>query len=166
MAIVTVSDTFCRPQQRGFAAATPGTHTKAEGRDVVYGPVFVDKKGAYMILPNLRRDSFLKILQRADVRTMRRHGLLPAVATLLLPSDVNVEELSERLGHESIDNTLTAFPARKKRQRRPHRRCLAIVPTLSHWREKRQARSSRKPGQKRTLRVYTSTEEQGTHNLI
>jgi integrase len=82
---------------------------RAEGRDVGPGPVFVDTAGGFLRQSNLRRNSFVPALKRADLRGVRLYDLRHTSATLLLASDVNVKVVSECLGHESIEITLKHY---------------------------------------------------------
>lgn len=81
----------------------------AEHRDVLAGPVFVDTDGGFLRLPNLRTNSFLRILKRADLPTIRLYDLRHTVATLLLTAGVNIKVVSERMGHESVEITLKYY---------------------------------------------------------
>jgi integrase len=79
----------------------------AEGH--IGGPVFCDTRGGYLRLSNLRRDSFLPILKKAQLPAVRLYDLRHTCATLLLLADVPAKVVSERLGHSSITLTLDTY---------------------------------------------------------
>ncbi len=79
----------------------------AEGKDVKDGLVFCGLEGGFLRISDVRRLSFLPIVQRAGLSPFRLYDLRHTVATLLLAADVNV--VSERLGHESISSTLKHY---------------------------------------------------------
>lgn len=80
-----------------------------ERRDIESGLVFPDTHGGFLRVSNLRRDSFLKVVKRADLKPFRIYDLRHTVATLLLIAGVNIKVVSERLGHESIEITLKHY---------------------------------------------------------
>jgi integrase len=53
---------------------------------------------SFLWLQNVRSRSFLPILKRAALPTVRVYDLRHTVATLLLAADVNMKVVSERLG--------------------------------------------------------------------
>jgi len=94
-------------------------------------PVFCDCDGGYLRISNLRRDSFLPIIARANavavaaakklskatgqeaapalLPTIRLYDLRHTCATLLLLADTPAKVVSERLGHGSITLTLDTY---------------------------------------------------------
>jgi integrase len=79
----------------------------AEG--TITGPVFCDTLGGFLRKSNVVRDSFERIVKRADLPRIRFHDLRHTCATLLLLAEVNVKVVSERLGHASIQLTLDTY---------------------------------------------------------
>jgi integrase len=101
----------------------------AEGH--IGGPVFCDTQGGYLRQSNLRRNSFMRILERANQKAreeaekiseatgkevaptllpgIRLYDLRHTCATLLLLADVPAKVVSERLGHSSITLTLDTY---------------------------------------------------------
>jgi integrase len=72
---------------------------------VVKGLVFCNTEGGFLRISDVRRHSFLPILKRSALPTIRLYDLRHTVATLLLAADVNVKLVPEPLGHESIGIT-------------------------------------------------------------
>jgi integrase len=79
----------------------------AEGH--IAGPVFCDTQGGHLRISNVRRDSFLPILERAGLPGIRLYDLRHTCATLLLLAGVAAKVVSERLGHSSITLTLDTY---------------------------------------------------------
>jgi integrase len=101
----------------------------AEGH--IAGPVFCDTRGGYLRISNLRRNSFLPILNRANDKareeaektseatgqpvmpallpTIRLYDLRHTCATLLLLANVPAKVVSERLGHSTIALTMDTY---------------------------------------------------------
>jgi integrase len=79
----------------------------AEGH--ISGPVFCDTIGGYLNITNLRKNSFVPILERAELPDLPLYSLRHTCATLLLLADVNPKVVSERLGHASIQLTLDTY---------------------------------------------------------
>jgi integrase len=95
------------------------------------GPVFCDTHGGYLRQSNLRRNSFMRLLERANQKAreeaekisqetgkevapkllpnIRLYDLRHTCATLLLLADVPAKVVSERLGHSSITLTLDTY---------------------------------------------------------
>jgi integrase len=91
-------------------AAALAEHRKAmlaEGH--IAGPIFCDRQGGYLRISNLRRDSFVPILDKAGLPHIRLYDLRHTCATLLLLADVPAKVVSERLGHSSITLTLDTY---------------------------------------------------------
>jgi integrase len=82
---------------------------KAEGQDVVRGPIFVTKAGGCQSQPTLYRRSFPPIAKRAKLAPTRPYTLGHTSAVLLLAADVNVRVVSRRLGHSDIATTLKHY---------------------------------------------------------
>jgi integrase len=81
----------------------------AEGCDVRTGQVFCDERGGFLRKSNVSRRSFRSIMARAGLPRIRFHDLRHTAATLLLMAGENVKVVSERLGHEDIQITLTTY---------------------------------------------------------
>jgi integrase len=81
----------------------------AEGRDVRTGQVFCDERGGFLRKSNVCRRSFRSVMKRAQLPQIRFHDLRHTAATLLLMAGENVKVVSERLGHEDIQITLTTY---------------------------------------------------------
>jgi integrase len=79
---------------------------QAEGQDTAAGLVFCQTTGGPLRQSNVRSRSFLPILRRAAIPTIRFHDLRHSCASLLLLAGIDVKVISERLGHGS-----TAFTA-------------------------------------------------------
>jgi integrase len=91
-------------------AAALAEHRKAMlAEGYISGPVFCDTPGGYLGLSNLRRDSFVPILERAELRPIRLYDLRHTCATLLLLADVPAKVVSERLGHARVTLTLDTY---------------------------------------------------------
>src|SRR5215217_91715 len=74
------------------------------------GLVFPNETGSLCNLSNLRNRSFKRIKARASVRKdLRFHDLRHTCATLLLSESVNVQVVSELLGHASITIRLNTY---------------------------------------------------------
>jgi integrase len=76
---------------------------------LISGPVFCDTTGGYLRISNLRKNSFIPILERAKLRDLPLYSLRHTCATLLLLEDTNPKIVSERLGHASIQLTLDTY---------------------------------------------------------
>jgi integrase len=85
----------------------------AEGH--IGGPVFCDTIGGYLNITNLRKNSFVPILEwaglseRAGLPELTLYSLRHTCATLLLLADVNPKIVSERLGDASIQLALDTY---------------------------------------------------------
>jgi integrase len=82
---------------------------KAEGRDVVSGPVFVTVDGGWVTKSSFLSSSFRPLLKRARLPRIRPHDQRHTSATLLLQAGVSVKVVSERLGHADIALTLRTY---------------------------------------------------------
>jgi Site-specific recombinase XerC len=71
--------------------------------------VFTNEVGRHVQTNNLRLRSFLPLLDRAGVPTIRFHDLRHSCATLLLLAGVHVKVVSEMLGHSNIGLTLDTY---------------------------------------------------------
>ena len=71
--------------------------------------VFCDHKGGYLRASNVRRRSFLPLIEEAEVPVIRFHDLRHTAATLLLLAGENPKVVSERLGHAGIQITLDIY---------------------------------------------------------
>lgn len=81
---------------------------KAKGRDVVNGPVFVNRWGTWM-RPKETGARMHKIAKVAGIPRIRLYDLRHTSATLLLAADVNIKVVSQRLGHTDIAITLRHY---------------------------------------------------------
>lgn len=77
--------------------------------DLLNGPVFCDTLGGFLRRSNLRRRSFLPLIQKAGVPLIRFHDLRHTYATLLLAAGENPRVVSESLGHASVAFTLQTY---------------------------------------------------------
>jgi integrase len=84
-------------------------------RQISLGPIwqeqdlaFPDETGKPLSNFRLYRQ-FLSLVKRADVPLIRFHDLRHTAATLLLLQGINVEVVSEMLGHSSIAITLDLY---------------------------------------------------------
>ena len=73
------------------------------------GLVFCDTQGGPLRKSNLLRRSFLPLLRRAGLPTIRFHDLRHTAATLLLAQGVHPKIVQERLGHSQISLTLDTY---------------------------------------------------------
>lgn len=73
------------------------------------GLVFSDTQGGPLRKSNLLRRSFLPLLKRAGLPTIRFHDLRHTAATLLLAQGVHPKIVQERLGHSQISLTLDTY---------------------------------------------------------
>ncbi len=73
------------------------------------GLVFCDTQGGPLRKSNLLRRSFLPLLKRAGLPTIRFHDLRHTAATLLLAQGVHPKIVQERLGHSQISLTLDTY---------------------------------------------------------
>src|SRR5205807_7025156 len=71
--------------------------------------VFCDTRGGPLRKSNLVRRSFLPLLKRAGLPTIRFHDLRHTAATLLLAQGVHPKIVQERLGHSQISLTLDTY---------------------------------------------------------
>ena len=71
--------------------------------------VFCDGNGGYLRVSNIRRRSFLPLIEKAEVPRIRFHDMRHTAATLLLLAGENPKVVSERLGHASIQITLDTY---------------------------------------------------------
>ena len=74
-----------------------------------HGLVFTNAFGMPLDGNNMRRRSFARLLERADLPPMRFHSLRHAAATILMAEGVNVKVISEMLGHADITTTLRIY---------------------------------------------------------
>jgi len=81
---------------------------KRGGADVERGAVFPNKVGKWMTRGAANR-AFYQRVKRASVRRIRFHDLRHTCATLLLLAGVNVKVVAARLGHSSVQITLTVY---------------------------------------------------------
>jgi integrase len=79
----------------------------AEGR--IGCPVFHNAVGGYLRQSDLRSNSFVPLLKRAGLPSIRVYDLRHTAATLLLLADTNPKIVSERLGHSTIALTLDTY---------------------------------------------------------
>jgi len=73
------------------------------------GLVFCTGKGTLINPTNLRKRSFVPLLQRAGLPPMTFHQLRHTAATILLLKNVNPKVVSEMLGHATIAITLDTY---------------------------------------------------------
>ncbi len=71
--------------------------------------VFANEIGRYIGATNLRLRSFKRLLERAELPSIRFHDLRHTAATLLLAQNVNVKIVSEMMGHANIAITLDTY---------------------------------------------------------
>lgn len=71
--------------------------------------VFANEIGGPLLLGNIRRRHFEKIIIAAGLPTIRLYDLRHTTATLLLSAGLNPKVVSERLGHASIVLTLDTY---------------------------------------------------------
>jgi len=88
----------------------------AEGMDLKDGLVFCDVMGSFLRLPNVRERSFLPIVKRAGLPSIRLYDLRHTVATLLLAAVVNVKGLS--CDTKTRPQPPSRSPTRKRRRGR------------------------------------------------
>ncbi len=81
-------------------------------------PVFRDFDGGNLRRSNVQRRSFVPLLAAAGLPSIRIHDLRHTAATLLLTQGVHSKIVSERLGHASIEITLTSAHCRRSNVRR------------------------------------------------
>ena len=73
------------------------------------GLVFTTHRGTLVNPTNLRKRSFIPLLEKAGLPPIRFHDLRHTCATLLLSSNVNPKIVSEMLGHATISVTLDTY---------------------------------------------------------
>lgn len=73
------------------------------------GLIFATERGTLINPTNLRKRSFIPLLQRAGLPQIRFHDLRHTCATLLLSANVNPKIVSEMLGHATIAITLDTY---------------------------------------------------------
>lgn len=71
--------------------------------------VFVTTEGTPILRSDLRRHSWLPLLKKADLPTIRFHDLRHTSATLLLGEGVHPKIVQERLGHSTVTLTLNTY---------------------------------------------------------
>jgi integrase len=71
--------------------------------------VFVNRKGGFIHGNNLDKDSFKPLCREAKLPELRFHDLRHTAATLMLAAGVPAKVVSERLGHASIEITLSIY---------------------------------------------------------
>lgn len=74
-----------------------------------WGLVFTTTIGTPLSLSNVRKRSFLPILERAGLPQIRLHDLRHSCATLLLAQGVHPKLVQEQLGHSQISVTLDLY---------------------------------------------------------
>jgi len=72
-------------------------------------PVFHSKKGTWLRQPNFYHQSWSKVRAKAGLTGHRFHDLRHTCATQLLLAGENVKVISARLGHSSIEMTLSTY---------------------------------------------------------
>ncbi len=81
---------------------------RAKGRDVVDGPVFVNRRGTWL-RPKETGNRLRELLTAAGLPRIRLYDLRHTSATLLLAADVNLKVVSQRLGHTDVAITLRHY---------------------------------------------------------
>lgn len=81
--------------------------TLSEGLSLQW--VFCDTMGNILRKSNFRKRSYLPLLKRAEIPTLRFHDLRHTAATLLLSKGVHPKIVQERLGHAQIGVTLDIY---------------------------------------------------------
>ncbi len=81
---------------------------RREGRDVNKGPVFVSRRGNFLLRASLSRH-FARRLRAAGLEGTRFHDLRHSCATLLLRAGVSVRSVAARLGHSDPAMTLRVY---------------------------------------------------------
>ena len=71
--------------------------------------VFVSEEGLPIKRSDLRRQSFLPLLKRAGLPTVRFHDLRHTSATMLLSEGIHPKIVQERLGHSTISLTMDTY---------------------------------------------------------
>jgi integrase len=84
---------------------------RAEGRDVVAGPVFPDTRGGLLQQSNFHKTTWRPARDRAGLAGFRFNDLRHTSATLLLGSGVSLRVVADRLGHETPATTLKFYAA-------------------------------------------------------
>ena len=79
------------------------------GDDYEDHDLVVAKESGEPIHPHTFSQSFERLIEKANLRTIRLHDLRPPHATLALKAGVPVKVISERLGHESPAFTLKQY---------------------------------------------------------
>jgi integrase len=73
------------------------------------GLVFATERGTLVNPTNFRKRTFVPLLRKAGLLTIRFHDLRHTCATLLLSRNVNPKIVSEMLGHATIAITLDTY---------------------------------------------------------
>ena len=68
-----------------------------------------DTLGHPLQMNNIGQREFKKIIQSAEIRFIKFHGLPHTCATLLLTAGVPVKVVSERLGHKGVEITMNIY---------------------------------------------------------
>ena len=99
------------------SAALLRTHRKAQREQMMahrnsfqdHGLVFARENGQPLLLNNLGQREYSKLIQTAEVRAIKFHGLRHACATLLLEAKTPIHVVSERLGHAKVSMTMEVY---------------------------------------------------------
>jgi len=68
-----------------------------------------DQLGQPLGMNNIGQREFKKIIEAADVRPIKFHGMRHTCATLLLRAGVPVKVVQERLGHKKVEITMNIY---------------------------------------------------------
>ena len=68
-----------------------------------------DTLGDPLQMNNLGQREFARIIEAAEIRSIKFHGLRHTCATLLLKARIPVHVVSQRLGHKSVDITMNIY---------------------------------------------------------
>jgi integrase len=71
--------------------------------------VFCDRRGGFLRQGNVARRSFVPLSDAAGLPRIRFHDLRHTAATLMLAAGVPAKVVSERLGHASVEITLSVY---------------------------------------------------------
>ncbi|WP_325167406.1 tyrosine-type recombinase/integrase [Lederbergia citri] len=77
----------------------------------LYGLVFYTPESKYRVISNTNANKLLqKTLQELDIDPITLHGLRHTHASVLLYRKVDINYVSERLGHSTIETTYKHYP--------------------------------------------------------
>jgi integrase len=100
-------------------AAVITKHLLATGRSgAADGPLFTSPQGERLIYSNFRRRVFIPALRKAGITDVTLHTLRRTHATMLIADGHNAKAVQSRMGHASVQTTLSYYAVATDKDRR------------------------------------------------